>query len=275
MTAKASAGFRDGTTAPAWRTASLLDLDQDLGALLSADRLKVARLALRVVVQRLDTGGWEVTRLATADAAHFGLLVVDGVIAREVLLEDEISTELIGAGDVLRPWHVGRDPDVLRYEVRWSVLAASQLALLDRRLVASLARFPEVHAALLDRFDRRAERLAVIKAITQLNRVERRLVALFWHLASRWGRVTSDGVAIALTLPHRMLAGIVGARRPTVSTALAELADRGELVRRSDGTWLLTGEPAGVPMPQVRRFVPVRRRLVAPDQRDTATGGDG
>ena len=59
------------------------------------------------------------------------------------------------------------------------------------------------------------------QAISQLVRVDRRLLALFWHLAERWGRVTGDGVLVPLTLSHRMLSQLVGARRPTVSTALS------------------------------------------------------
>jgi len=43
-----------------------------------------------------------------------------------------------------------------------------------------------------------------------------------------------------MTLSHRMLGQLVGARRPTVTTALAQLAKDGELARRDDGTWLLT-----------------------------------
>ena len=35
----------------------------------------------------------------------------------------------------------------------------------------------------------------------------------------------------------------MGARRPTVSTALSELAEREELIRRPDGSWLLRGDP--------------------------------
>jgi hypothetical protein len=66
---------------------------------------------------------------------------------------------------------------------------------------------------------------------------------LFWHLAERWGRVTGDGVIVPLALTHRILGQLVGARRPTVSTALSELAERGELVRRPDGSWLLRGDP--------------------------------
>ena len=41
-----------------------------------------------------------------------------------------------------------------------------------------------------------------------------------------------QGVVVPLALTHRILGQLVGARRPTVSTALAELAERGELVRR-------------------------------------------
>ena len=52
---------------------------------------------------------------------------------------------------------------------------------------------------------------------------------------------------IPLTLSHRILGQLVGARRPTVSSAIGELAARDELVRREDGTWLLKGEPVGVP----------------------------
>ena len=47
----------------------------------------------------------------------------------------------------------------------------------------------------------------------------------------------------SLRLPHRTLAGMVGARRPSVTTALGQLIARGEVERRPDGGWLLLGEP--------------------------------
>jgi CRP-like cAMP-binding protein len=152
----------------------------------------------------------------------------------------------------------------MRAEIRWSVLTESRAALLDRRFGAQLGDWPEVAVALLDRMNERAHRLAMTQAISQLNRVDRRLLALFWHLAERWGRVTSEGVAIPLTLSHRMLGQLVGARRPTVSTAIGELAARGELVRRGDGSWLHPGEPIGTPSGGAERVVPVRRRLLGP-----------
>jgi CRP-like cAMP-binding protein len=147
--------------------------------------------------------------------------------------------------------------------VRWCVLAEVRVAVLDARVAAALAAYPEVMCALMDRLNARAERLSLTQAICQLNRVDRRLLALLWHLAERWGRMTPDGVRVPLTLSHRMLAQLVGARRPTVSTALGELSRSGELRRCEDGTWLLMGEPTGAPLEEVQRVVLPRRKLLA------------
>ena len=245
--------------------APLLELDPDLGQLLSEDRLETAQHELRVAVHALDAGPWDIDKLSGASPDHVGMLVVDGVLAREVLVSDTVSTELLGPGDVVRPWRLHDGSALLRHQVRWSVLSRSRVALLDRRFAVELSRVPEVSVALIDRVNERALRLAVTQAISQLNRVDRRLLALFWHLAERWGRMTGDGVALPMTLSHRMLGQLVGARRPTVSTALGELTKQGELERRDDGTWLLTGVPVGVPEPEVERVVPMRRRLLPPE----------
>lgn len=244
---------------------SLLDLDPDLGQLLDADRMAAARHELRVAVHTLDAGPWELDETATTSPDHIGLLILDGVLAREVLVSDTVSTELLGPGDVVRPWRLHDELTLLRHAVRWNVLTRSRVGLLDRRFGTALVTYPEVNAALIDRVNVRALRLAVTQAISQLNRVDRRLLALFWHLAERWGRMTPDGVALPMTLSHRMLGQLIGARRPTVSTALSELAKEGELTRREDGTWLLTGTPVGIPEPAIERVIPMRRRLLPSD----------
>jgi CRP/FNR family cyclic AMP-dependent transcriptional regulator len=243
----------------------LLDVDPDLGLLLADDRLDAARRELRVAVHMLDSGPWNEEKLESASPGHVGMLVIDGVLAREVLVSDTVSTELLGPGDVIRPWRLHDGSALLRHQIRWSVLTRSRFALLDRRFGVELTRYPEVMVAVVDRVNERALRLAVTQAISQLNRVDRRLLALFWHLAERWGRMTSDGVALPMTLSHRMLGQLIGARRPTVSTALGELAKQGELARRADGTWLLTGAPVGVPEPEIERVIPMRRRLLPPE----------
>jgi CRP-like cAMP-binding protein len=81
-------------------------------------------------------------------------------------------------------------------------------------------------------------------AIVHHARVDVRLHMLFWHLAARWGRVRGDGVTVPLRLTHTVLADLVAARRPTVTTALSELSRQG-LVRSVDDGWLLSGEPPG------------------------------
>jgi CRP/FNR family transcriptional regulator, cyclic AMP receptor protein len=83
----------------------------------------------------------------------------------------------------------------------------------------------------------------VTQAIAHITRVDERLLALLWLLAERWGRVVPGGVLVSLRLPHRTLAGMVGARRPSVTTALGQLMARGAIERRQDGAWVLRGGP--------------------------------
>jgi hypothetical protein len=224
-------------------TVRLLEVDPELGALLAPARRAEAERDLVVRTHRLSVGPWDVTRLSGASADHVGLLVLDGVIARELVVADQVSAELLGPGDLVRPWQGAGSAGLLPVQVVWSVLSTVTLAVLDRRFAAEAARYPEITAALFDRLGERSLRLATTQAISQLTRVDRRLKALFWHLAERWGRVSGDGVVVPLALTHRILGQLVGARRPTVSTALSELAEREELVRRADGSWLLRGDP--------------------------------
>jgi CRP-like cAMP-binding protein len=227
------------TPAPTARR-SLLDIDPELGARLGATRFNLARSALRVPVILCDrTGGW----LGRADPVGPGLLLVDGVLSRALLSDGEVvSAELLGPGDLVRArCDSGEDPLELleRYEPLGRVVAA----VLDVNTALRLTRWPEIGAALLDRACERAHRLAVTQAIAALTGVDRRLHALLWHLAGRFGRVTSEGVTMPLALSHRRLGELVGARRPTVSTAMARLLEAGLLARREAGGWLLTGEP--------------------------------
>jgi hypothetical protein len=244
------------------RTLPLLDLDPDLGQLLPADRRESAHAQLQVDVHRLPAGPWNAGRLTDTNPEHVGLLLLEGVVSREVVVADTVSTELLGPGDVVRPWAVQEAAPLLQLTVRWNALTESRVAVLDRRFGARLTQFPEVNSVLIDRLNDRAQRLATTQAISQLNRVDRRLVALFWHLAERWGRMTPDGVLVPLTLSHRMLGQLVGARRPTVSTAIGDLARREELIRRPNGTWLLKGDPFGIPSSDAQRVIPIRRKLL-------------
>src|ERR687887_566950 len=200
-------------------TIRLLEADPELGAPLAPARGAEAEGELGVRTHRLSVGPWDVSRLSGASADHVGLLVLDGVIARELVDADHVSAELLGPGDLVRPWQGASSAGLLPVQAIWSVLSTVTLAVLDRRFAAEAARYPEITAALFDRLGERSLRLATTQAISQLTRVDRRLKALFWHLAERWGRVSGDGVVVPLALTHRILGQLVGARRPRRSCA--------------------------------------------------------
>jgi hypothetical protein len=257
------------------RVAPLLDVDPDLGQLLEDGRSDDARRQLLVRLRRIPSGPWNADALTVPSAGHLGLLVLDGVVMREMLTSDVAATELIGPGDILRPWHLGEASPLIQAQVRWSVLAEVRVAVLDPRVAQQLGNYPEVMSLVVERMNDRSQRLAVSQAISQLNRVDERLRMLFWHLAERWGRVSPAGVLLPMTLSHRLLAQLVGARRPTVSTALGHLAETGEAVRRQDGTWLLGGAPPGQPDAKLTRFVPPRRRFMAHGAPGHASDAEG
>jgi hypothetical protein len=246
---------------PETRRAPLLLLDPDLGRLLAPDRFDEAARGLVVSVHELYDGGSELATLTRSSPDHIGLLVLDGVIAREVVLGETVSTELLGAGDLIRPWTLEEPAGLLDSTVLWSGLSDVRLAVLGRRLSIQLCAYPELYTALIDRMSQRSARLATTQAISQMTKVDRRLLALFWHLAERWGRMTAAGVHVPLRISHRLLGQLVGARRPTISAAVRHLADGGELVRRSDSTWLVTGEPGA--LRAAGRPAPPRFKLLA------------
>jgi CRP/FNR family transcriptional regulator, cyclic AMP receptor protein len=78
---------------------------------------------------------------------------------------------------------------------------------------------------------------------------------------------------VPLTLSHRQLGELVGARRPTVSSALATLSRDGKLIRRSDDSWLLAGEPDGTLAAVSARVILHRRRFLADLPENAHAGG--
>ena len=224
---------------------SLLRLDPDLGQLLSHQRLEAAEEQVTVTVATVAPGVWQPEHLcAPGRASNVGLLILDGAVVRETSLLESPSAELFGPGDILRTWRADAEPQPLRPTIEWRALERTSLAVMDGATALALRAYPEIMAVVLDRLNARAERLAVTQAISQITGVETRIEALLWHLSQRWGRVGRDGVILGLALSHRMIGALVGARRPTVSTALARLAADRRVLRRADGLWLLTsGEP--------------------------------
>ncbi len=216
----------------------VLDHDVGLRSVLSeAERARARQHAVAGVIE-LTTGDWSPEREEGA-AAELGLLVLEGLMIRDVSVADARCGELIGPGTLLRPRDDRGADAPMRHEVGWRVVEPTRLAILDRRFLRVAAHWPALMTALVSRATERAHNLGVMVSIHSLKRVDTRLLAFFWHLADRFGKVTAEGVLIPLQLTHRQLALLVGAQRPSVTSALGALAEREQLRRDERGNWLL------------------------------------
>ncbi len=235
--------------------------DPELADHLEEPRLSRARHECLAPVVRLRAGPWSPEDPEPQDGAAVGLLVLEGLLARRVGLEGRFGAELLGAGDLLRPWQRADAPPTLAHTGGWRVLHHSRLAVLDRAFALCAAPYPEIIATVVGRAVRRSRHLAVNMAIVHQPRVDVRLHMLFWELADRWGKVHADGVHVRARLTHAMLGELVAARRPSVTKALKHLAERG-VVRWTGKHWLLKGQPPG----ELREIRAVER--LRPAERD-------
>jgi CRP/FNR family transcriptional regulator, cyclic AMP receptor protein len=199
----------------------------------SAQRRHAQRFTADVHV--LSPGRWE-TREADAPRA-FGALVLAGLVRQEVVLAGRQSAELLGPGDVVRPWR--SDDPTIPCHMRWTCIDAVSVAILDDRFLAAARRWPGLMTVIFERLTDQLHNAQRRTAIIALPRVEQRLLALFWQLADRWGVVRPEGVVIRLKLTHGFLGDLIAAKRPTVSLALAGLAADNLLTRGGVAHWTL------------------------------------
>jgi len=218
---------------------------------LDPPRAELARRHALATLEQLPVGIWRPDQGSQAEPGHLGLLVIDGLLTRDVMLGGTVATEIVGRGDVLRPADHDGEAAPVPFAVRWSVLEETRLAVLDRRFAAVIGQWPETVEVLMRAALHRTHSLALHLAVCHLRRVDSRLLVLLWHLADRWGHVERDGVHVPMRLTHETLGRLVGAQRPSVTTALRQLTDSGRLSRRTDGSWTLHGEPPGT-LEQIR-----------------------
>jgi CRP-like cAMP-binding protein len=221
---------------------NLLLEDADLAEAIPQARREEVANACIVTEVRLAAG--ERPEQSIRPSGGLGMIVLQGLLIRRVGIDGKFGAEILARGDVIRPWEDESDPFTLPLSNRWLVVEPTRLAVLDDQFARLLGRYPNLAARLLARAVRRSRHLAVNMAIVHQARVDVRLHMLFWHLAGRFGRVRGDGVIVPLRLTHSVLAELVAARRPTVTTALSQLARDGR-VRLLDNAWLLSGEPPG------------------------------
>ncbi len=233
-------------------TIEVLRQEPDLATGLSGEELERARRACVATVIQADKGDWDSTMPGVA-ADGFGLLTTSGYLVRRVGREGRFGAELLGPGDLLRPWQVGSEA-TLPFEPNVRAITPVEVAILDLAFAQRAAAFPAVGIQLADRAMQRSRHLAIAMAIQHHPRVDTRLHMLFWHYADRWGHVDSTGISVRLPLTHSAIAELVGARRPTVSTALGTLARQGRVLRSED-RWHLPGGPP-VEIEDIRQEVP-------------------
>lgn len=219
----------------------MLEINPDLAVDLTPDQMRLALDALVVPTIKIQCGQLD-SEVCANDGrvigSLLGLLVIDGVVVREMKLGPHVSAQLCGPGDLLE-LRSTRDQRCLPASATVSVPGTTVFALLDDRVLAASRRWPQVGGRLLAQAMGQIGDAGAHQAISQLARVDDRILALFWHLADRWGRVVSDGVRIDLPLTHETIGHLIGARRPTVTLGLRALRAAGLLQRQVDGAWLL------------------------------------
>lgn len=224
-------------------TTSVLSIDPDLAGQVPAHLRPAAERACVARTVRVARGAWD-PRGERADPGGYGLLVLAGHLVRRVGRGGRVGAELLGPGDLLRPWQLAPG-EMPPFEPRWTTVTPVELAVLDADFARRAAPFPEIATQIVERAMQRSRHLANTIAIVHRPRVDERLHRLLWSYADRWGTVGTAGVTLELPLTHCTLAELAAARRPTVSTALGRLAAAG-LVERPGDAWVLRG---GAPDP--------------------------
>ena len=224
----------------------LLDADPDLGHGLTEEQLDVAERHAVLEVIALGEGSWELNWLRDSAGVRgdvHGFLVLNGDLIADTVIAGRTSTRLIGPGELVL---LGNDDvsDSVPIAWSWTVFAAARLAILDDRLLVIARRCPRLLSAILKRAAQTTRHGLQQQAISQLPRVEERLLALLWTIADRRGVVRADGVWLELPATHQMLAQMIGAQRSTVTLGLRSLTRQGVL-RAENGGWLLHSTSVG------------------------------
>jgi hypothetical protein len=221
------------------KVVQLLDIDPSLAEGLTSEERSTAARALPVPVAGLRKGAWQ-AGAGPAAPGQLAYLVVRGLLVRRLEVGPGASIELLGRGELLRPWQ----EDTSSFcRSSWEVVEPTTLAQLGPGLMPALSRWPVLLSNLLARGIRRSRALAADAAAANIVGLEERLLTALWQLAETWGEARADGVHLSIRLPHRLLAELVGARRPSITTALAELRRADRLDRAAGGHWILRGDP--------------------------------
>ena len=228
---------------------SIPDVDRGLARAIGPDQAALARRALVVGAIRVPEGEFLPRETRDLVIGGLGLLITSGYVGQQLHVGNARSLELVGPGDLIRPFEADAASPVSFAEARFRAFSNTELAVLDSGFAPRAAHFPGLVGALVERAARRSRYLAVQSAINGMVGVEKRLTALLWMLAERWGRVSGGEILVPLPLSHMELAQMVAARRPSVTSAMSALQRAGTVTRVKEG-WLLRGSPPDSQTPE-------------------------
>ena len=212
--------------------------------LIPAELPCASRRALAPVVSLPKGIFWPHERLPSG-GDQLGMLLLEGMLLCASAVTDRPTVEVLGPGDVFRPFDAGDDRDATVFgERRWWALRPARIAVLDAGFTRAMCDHPAVIAELAARLARRSAASSLRLALAAEPRLSTRLHDVMWQLARRFGQSEADGILLQVPLCHALLSWLAGARRPAVSRAVNELERTGLMAQRPDGTWWLARRQA-------------------------------
>lgn len=133
--------------------------DRDLlDAIPTAVRVRAVQECIAPVV-RINRGRWNGDRPDLGEDA-LGLLVLEGLLVRRVGIDGRFGAELLGDGDILRPWQGEDAQPTIPHTTGWPVIEPTRVAALDARVMQAFSRYPRLMGRLVGRALERSRKLA-------------------------------------------------------------------------------------------------------------------
>src|SRR5689334_22801566 len=101
---------------------AVIGADTELAARLTEEQRRVAEPASGARILRRETGTWDSREDSEPARDGYGLLIIDGMLVRRMGYDGRFGAELLGPGDVLRPWEHDGEEAVLPFQAHWRVL---------------------------------------------------------------------------------------------------------------------------------------------------------
>ena len=189
------------------RGVRLLVADPELAEDLAPEQVEQARRQVVLPCVELEAGPVSIDALREVPGVEgdiFGFQVLSGSLISNLQMAGRRCARMICAGACVLT--DGPVSEAIPASLAWEVLHPARLAIFDRRLLTVMHRWPKILGAILRRAAQQPREALMQQAISQLPRVEDRLLALFWAIADRQGVVRPDGIWVQMSVTHDTLA---------------------------------------------------------------------